>query len=89
MQDIFTPLLGIGKPCSMESECSSGSWSPCHQEVGYRDPDWDTTILICLRCRFNDGEKLTKDYFEISCINKDQYGEMRQTNWCSYWGKKN
>ena len=53
--------------------------------VGYHDTDWDTTILICLKCRFNDGEKLTNEYFEISCINKDQYEKMRQTNMCSYW----
>lgn len=51
------------------------------------DPDWDKTILLCIRCKYSDEQKLTDDYLEISCLNKNDYEKMRQTNWCRYWGE--
>ena len=54
----------------------------------YHASDWDNTIMVCVKCKYNADQRLTRDYIQISCSNKIEYKTMLHTNWCSLWEPK-
>jgi hypothetical protein len=80
--------LGSGLPLTniSFSETQNGKFMAVRSK--FQNSEWNKTIDVCMRCKFNEDQIFTPDYIEILCSNKNNYEAMKKADWCSGWGTK-